>query len=434
MLTEAEQTRFALLLGAAENAEFVLEFAGMNDAEFEVVENALRTVTGSVPARHLANTLTFAEVESPEGELITMACGNDYTMLITTAGLFACGQFGTGQLGIGGAYGVGNKVKFIKVATEGRPLAVSCGRHSTMLTTTAGLFATGQNHASQLGLGDQRDRLVFERVAIAGTPISVVSGAKHSMAITTAGLFACGSNKVGQLGFTNHAPFPLFTEVLGVEGRPLSVGCGSKNATHLITTAGLLGAGKNYEACVGFGNRKWWSDLFRGVETSPHGKPLLLASSYTHTMLITTRGLFGCGLNRNGELGLGNRAESYSFEEVPSGPDGSWAHLGKPIFVACGDSFTFLLTERELLSTGDNSSGQLGLGSRLRRKTFHAIELDLFPEEVPEAEPERKRQRTGCHICGLSAPLMRQEVERPERVFCSAPCQRRYHWFSQLRL
>ncbi|XP_037695224.1 secretion-regulating guanine nucleotide exchange factor isoform X2 [Choloepus didactylus] len=91
-----------------------------------------------------------------------------------------------------------------------------------------------------------------------------------------------------------------------------------------------------------------------------------------HSAVVTDRGgLFVCGLNKDGQLGLGHTEDVLYF--TPCMP-----LLGCPIQqVACGWDFTIILTENgQVLSCGSNSFGQLGVPQGPRRCIVpQAIEL-----------------------------------------------------------
>jgi alpha-tubulin suppressor-like RCC1 family protein len=307
-----------------------------------------------------------------------------------------------------------------------------------MLITTEGLFACGEGGSAELGLGDEGDTLHFEKVAIEGVPLSVAFGSDHTMVITTAGLFACGSDMNGELGLGGQDR-TTFTRVMGVNGTPLHVACGYYS-TLLFTTEGLYGTGNNGVGQLGFGNEAWHSSFFWAVANPPPGIVLSLACSESHTMLLTTKALFGCGVNSMGELGLSNTAKSYAFEEI-------WKTNGprrisdeEPILVACGNRFTMLLTKSGLLSVGHNAHGELGIGKTksVFKKYFRDVGVELLPTEPYQPSsprysppPEKKRRLGSCHLCDQSGPTMRQEVSHPDRLFCSLHCQKRYHWFGR---
>uniref|UniRef100_A0A8C9PUR6 Secretion regulating guanine nucleotide exchange factor n=1 Tax=Spermophilus dauricus TaxID=99837 RepID=A0A8C9PUR6_SPEDA len=91
-----------------------------------------------------------------------------------------------------------------------------------------------------------------------------------------------------------------------------------------------------------------------------------------HSAIITDGGgLFVCGLNKDGQLGLGHTEDVLYFTLCKS-------LLGCPIQqVACGWDFTIILTENgQVLSCGSNSFGQLGVPHGPRRCVVpQAIEL-----------------------------------------------------------
>jgi alpha-tubulin suppressor-like RCC1 family protein len=387
---------------------------------------------GQMGMGKLRESNVFLPVPELEGELIDVACGESHTMLITTRGLFAAGRGSSGQLGTGSLYQV---TGFRKVRTEGRPLSVFCGRGCSMLLTTEGLFGCGDNGAGQLGLGDEDNYLVFVRVnGVEGVPLSVGFGERHTMSLTTAGLFACGSDKRGQKGLGDQYSRDAFAKVArGFAGVPLRVACGRVSSL-LVTTEGLYGTGSNYLGQLGLGSESSESKEFVRVTHSPPGVVLSLSCGESHTVMITSKGAFGCGLNEKFELAMGSRGEVYSFGRILLAYD--------PFFVACGSEFTMLLSSRGLASVGDNNAGKLGLGLRNNLQPvarFQWVDISLerpFPDDSEEdEEPEEKKRRLGCQICAQCPVKMRQEILREDRVFCSVACQKRYHWFDQaLRL
>lgn len=97
--------------------------------------------------------------------------------------------------------------------------------------------------------------------------------------------------------------------------------------------------------------------------------------------------LFVCGLNKDGQLGLGHTEDVLYFTSCRS-------LLGCPIQqVACGWDFTIILTESgQVLSCGSNSFGQLGVPQGPRRCV------------VPQAI-ELLRERVVCVAAGLRHAL-----------------------------
>lgn len=107
-----------------------------------------------------------------------------------------------------------------------------------------------------------------------------------------------------------------------------------------------------------------------------------------HSAVVTDGGsLFVCGLNKDGQLGLGHTEDVLYFTSCRS-------LLGCPIQqVACGWDFTIILTESgQVLSCGSNSFGQLGVPQGPRRCV------------VPQAI-ELLRERVVCVAAGLRHAL-----------------------------
>ncbi|XP_069928793.1 secretion-regulating guanine nucleotide exchange factor isoform X2 [Oryctolagus cuniculus] len=107
-----------------------------------------------------------------------------------------------------------------------------------------------------------------------------------------------------------------------------------------------------------------------------------------HSAVVTDGGgLFVCGLNKDGQLGLGHTEDVLYFTPCKS-------LLGCPIQqVACGWDFTILLTENgQVLSCGSNSFGQLGVPHGPRRC--------VIPQPV-----ELLREKVVCVAAGLRHAL-----------------------------
>ncbi|XP_064144435.1 secretion-regulating guanine nucleotide exchange factor isoform X2 [Loxodonta africana] len=96
-----------------------------------------------------------------------------------------------------------------------------------------------------------------------------------------------------------------------------------------------------------------------------------------HSTVVTDEGgLFVCGLNKDGQLGLGHTEDVLYFTPCTS-------LLGCPIQqVACGWDFTIILTESgQVLSCGSNLFGQLGVPHGPQRCVVPQV-IELLREEV----------------------------------------------------
>ncbi|XP_074228386.1 secretion-regulating guanine nucleotide exchange factor isoform X4 [Camelus bactrianus] len=136
--------------------------------------------------------------------------------------------------------------------------------------------------------------------------------------------------------------------------------------------AALFAWGANSYGQLGLGHKE---DVLLPQQLSDFCKPgcvKRITGGGGHSAIVTDEGdLFVCGLNKDGQLGLGHTEEVLYFTPCKS-------LLGCPVQqVACGWDFTIILTENgQVLSCGSNSFGQLGVPHGPRRCVFpQAVEL-----------------------------------------------------------
>uniref|UniRef100_A0A8I6AQB4 Secretion regulating guanine nucleotide exchange factor n=1 Tax=Rattus norvegicus TaxID=10116 RepID=A0A8I6AQB4_RAT len=113
-----------------------------------------------------------------------------------------------------------------------------------------------------------------------------------------------------------------------------------------------------------------------------------------HSVVVTDGGgLFVCGLNKDGQLGLGHTEEVLRFTICKP-------LLGCPIRqVACGWDFTIMLTEKgQVLSCGSNAFGQLGVP--------HGPRKCVVPQAI-----ECLREKVVCVAAGLRHALATTGLE-----------------------
>ncbi|XP_058402065.1 secretion-regulating guanine nucleotide exchange factor isoform X2 [Diceros bicornis minor] len=136
--------------------------------------------------------------------------------------------------------------------------------------------------------------------------------------------------------------------------------------------AALFAWGANSYGQLGLGHKE---DVLLPQQLNDFCKPRCvrrITGGGGHSAVVTDGGsLFVCGLNKDGQLGLGHTEDVLYFTPCKS-------LLGCPIQqVACGWDFTIILTESgQVLSCGSNSFGQLGVPHGPRRCVVpQAIEL-----------------------------------------------------------
>ena len=88
--------------------------------------------------------------------------------------------------------------------------------------------------------------------------------------------------------------------------------------------------------------------------------------SYNAFILKNNGTLWSCGYNGNGELGLGDTTDRYTFTQITTNTN------IKSVY--CGNGYTFTLkNDGTLWNCGRNEYGQLGLGDTTNRNTFTQV-------------------------------------------------------------
>jgi alpha-tubulin suppressor-like RCC1 family protein len=121
-----------------------------------------------------------------------------------------------------------------------------------------------------------------------------------------------------------------------------SISCGYY-CVFIITIEGLFACGKNYNGQLGVGDR---NTEIRGLKKIKLNNVLKVSCGKLFNMLLTKEGLFSCGLNRFGRLGIGssdNDYSCYSFTKI---------NLQNVIDVECGANHSLALTTDGLYACG----------------------------------------------------------------------------------
>jgi len=202
---------------------------------------------------------------------LSVACGNNHTLVITTGGLYGCGWNTSGQLtGYERHY-----LSLTKIETPGKVLSIACSENTSYIITTEGLYYTGHlvNNVHE-----------FKKLDI-DNPVMVTCSNTHTAVITADGVYWFG-----------HMPQDgkLYLKQLININNVLNVACGS-GYTIILTTHGLYGIGQNSFGQLGIGNRS-------NYESNPVLIPIndvkYISCQYLTTFILTMDGsVYTCGIN-----------------------------------------------------------------------------------------------------------------------------------------
>ncbi|ESN95343.1 hypothetical protein HELRODRAFT_114744 [Helobdella robusta] len=235
--------------------------------------------------------------------------------------------------------------------------------HSLILTEDGTVYSCGSNDYDQLGHDKPRRRPEFIDALETKTIANVRSGLHHSVALTNQGqIYTWGSNEEGQLGTntkeTTASPklVKYFSDMVVVQ-----IACGHHH-TLVLTDDGRVHTWGSNE----------WGQLTVNPKIHPqpssqpkvisrlHGLPIAqIACGAHHSFVLTVSGaLFGWGLNKFGQLGVGDQLGRVEPALV------SMLRSQEVVHVACGENHTAVLTRNGGVFTfGAGMYGQLGHGN-----------------------------------------------------------------------
>jgi alpha-tubulin suppressor-like RCC1 family protein len=303
---------------------------------------------------------TPAPVSGLASGVIAITAGEGHACALTEVGSLLCwGENGHGQLGDGsvtgrttptGVYGLGSGVA-----------AVAAGSDFTCAMTTAGgVLCWGNNDTGNLGDGTQDDAHTPRAVSGLGSgAISIDAGQRHACAALTGGGAVCwGENQYGQLGDGTVAFKATPTVVTGLSGGIDMLAAGRTHTCALTALGGVECWGRNDRGQVGDGTTT--NRLTPAAVSGLASGVVSLSAGDDYTCALTALGGVACwGQNAYGQLGDGTTADRLTPTYV-GGLFLGVASVSSGQYHACA-----VKAGGSVICWGDDSAGQLGLGTRV---------------------------------------------------------------------
>lgn len=137
---------------------------------------------------------------------------------------------------------------------------IFCGSnaaHYAAIDIDGNLYLWGRNEHGQLGVGDQKNRYIPVKLTELGPVKSVALGRSHTLVLTQSGdIYAAGQNHMAQCGIGRATPTPLlrFTRTFGLEpGTAVAVACGNEFALALNNRGETFSCGSQQDGQCGSG-------------------------------------------------------------------------------------------------------------------------------------------------------------------------------------
>lgn len=267
---------------------------------------------------------------------------------------------------------------------------VSAGEHfSTLITKAGALYAAGYNANGRLGDNSNNNRHEFVPITTnINEPVrSVSSGTDHSFAILqSGGIVGWGQGDWGKLGLdqengTSLIPkIPSFAGMAGVtslgEVRYISTG---RNQTALLNNKGeYWAAGTKTRGALGNGEpsgnstEKQFRLVAKNIISVATGENYILLIDKDGTMWIAGEGA-------DGKLGTANTNNVPKLRKNTAIDNNN-----SMVFAGKNNHSMVLKKDGRVLSTGNNSSGQLGHGNTAN-KTYFAPVINTEDTEMTDA-------------------------------------------------
>lgn len=303
-----------------------------------------------------------------------------------------------GQLGIGTRTSQLSPTATTGLGTHSVEMIAAGANHTIAVTKTGTWAAWGDNFMAQLGDGTVDERLspVLVRDPPSGRVRKIAAGSYHSMVLLEDGtLWGWGANNFGQLGIGWAAEQAMPVKVKGLGTRFIvDFALGGDHSLALDSEGILWAWGQNSDGQIGDGTTVG-RDMPCRVMGLDGRNVVSIAAGYASSAAVLSDGsVFAWGDNSKGQLGDGTTTDRKFPVLATSLGDKKIQALSLGGCGLGGGHGLALSTEGSLWSWGDNSYGQLGIGSTVSSLTPAAISL-------PAGKKVKKIASGGFHSLAL---------------------------------
>ena len=247
-------------------------------------------------------------------------------------------------------------------------LCATGGFHTITLSDDGTVYGFGWNDDGQLGCND--DGIALTKINTLPTPIpnlpiitEVNCGFKFTVCIDEFGyIWSFGANEFGQLGLGNtkntRSPQQI-TDIPPVK----HISCGLQHVITITDDNNLWSFGDNSQGQLCIGNKIQQN---KPIQTSFTNVSYISAGG-VYSLFQSNNEVYACGYNLYGQLGLGNTISCDEPSLIPNQPKNT-------VQLSCGYYHSLVLDEEgNVFSTGNDTHGQLGIGSNINMNVFTKV-------------------------------------------------------------
>lgn len=261
----------------------------------------------------------FGGASAKEGT--SLACGQQFSMIIQRGTLYTCGMNKSGQLGTGQAddcYNIPVKaMEDVKTAAAGYDTAFAITKDGT-------LYGWGGNQYGQLADGTFNN--ADTPVEIMSDVTAVAAGTGHVLAITSDGsVYSWGDNSynlIGQSDCENADGVPCQSKPVKIMDHGTDVSAGEQTSFVVTEDGTLYGWGLDQNGQVGVAEADSKSDEKVPYQSEPAeiltDVKKVSAGRYSHTLALTTDGaVYAWGNNLSGAVGAQSKSDGDTVYSEP---------------------------------------------------------------------------------------------------------------------
>jgi len=284
--------------------------------------------------------------KNPE-EIISVSCGNHHCVCVCKNGVFSWGDNYYGQLGIGNKMNQSFPQQILFFKNPEEIISLSCGSYDCVCVCKNGVFSWGENDHGQLGIGNIMNQSFPQQILFFKNPEEIIflsCGDSFCVCVCKNGVFSWGRNNFGQLGIGNKIDQSSPQQILFFKNPEeiISVSCGG-HFSICICKNGVFSWGYNYHGELGIGNKIDQSSPQQITFFENPEKIISFSCGINSWYCICKNGVFVCGRYTKH---LGTKKKIYRSSPkkwFPKGIIDSYLNLSFP------KSSTYLRREKKIL-------------------------------------------------------------------------------------